>query len=251
LDPPRALDHIHPGSWINANFDIWIGAEEDNLAWKYLLRAHQKFDELASTVSEDRRRLAYEELLIAEGSDWCWWYGPEHISENRVEFDELYRQHLTNVYRNLGLTPPEELSVPILSSDVPALNQPPAHPVHPIIDGEVTSYFEWTGAGRYQPDNRSGAMHSAEPKVRDIYYGADSDNLYLRLDLDEQFQLNVLELRIDQGAISLLDHPAVHFAKKRILEIQVPFRVLGVGDGSPFHFQLQIGKERVDLAIPA
>ena len=27
--------------------------------------------------------LAYEELLIAEGSDWCWWYGPEHISENR------------------------------------------------------------------------------------------------------------------------------------------------------------------------
>ncbi len=38
LDPPRTLDHIHPGSWIDANFDVWIGAEEDNIAWEYLLR---------------------------------------------------------------------------------------------------------------------------------------------------------------------------------------------------------------------
>src|ERR1700722_20355452 len=42
LDPPHTLDHIHPGSWIDANFDIWIGAEEDNIAWEYLLRAPQK-----------------------------------------------------------------------------------------------------------------------------------------------------------------------------------------------------------------
>ena len=97
LDNPRPLDHIFPGSWINANFDVWIGAQEDNKAWEYLLRARQKYDELASSVPEDNRRLAYEELLIAEGSDWCWWYGPEHQSDNRREFDELYRQHLANV----------------------------------------------------------------------------------------------------------------------------------------------------------
>ena len=167
LDSPSTLDHIHPGSWIDANFDIWIGAEEDNIAWEYLLRARKKFDEVASSVSEERRSLAYEELLIAEGSDWCWWYGPEHISENRIEFDELYRQHLGNVYHALGLAPPEELSRPILKYDVPNLNQPPTHPIHPVIDGEVTSYFEWMGAGRYQPDNRSGAMHSGEPRIRD------------------------------------------------------------------------------------
>ena len=35
---PEPLDHIFPGSWINANFDVWIGAEEDNQAWEYLLR---------------------------------------------------------------------------------------------------------------------------------------------------------------------------------------------------------------------
>jgi alpha-amylase/alpha-mannosidase (GH57 family) len=88
LDPPQMLDYIHPGSWINANFDIWIGDEEDNLAWEYLLRARRKFDEVASGVSEQQRGLAHEELMIAEGSDWCWWYGPEHQSDNRIEFDE-------------------------------------------------------------------------------------------------------------------------------------------------------------------
>jgi alpha-amylase/alpha-mannosidase (GH57 family) len=77
LLPPEPIDHIFPGSWINSNFDVWIGAEEDNQAWTQLLRARETFDS-AMGVSEEQRRLAFEELLIAEGSDWCWWYGPEH-----------------------------------------------------------------------------------------------------------------------------------------------------------------------------
>ena len=32
----RPLQHVVPGSWINANFDIWIGAAEDNQAWELL-----------------------------------------------------------------------------------------------------------------------------------------------------------------------------------------------------------------------
>ena len=83
LMKPEPLDHIFPGSWINANFDIWIGAEEDNQAWTQLLRARSTYD-ATTGVPEDRRKMAYEELLIAEGSDWCWWYGPEHeIGEPR------------------------------------------------------------------------------------------------------------------------------------------------------------------------
>ena len=115
---PEALDHIFPGSWIDANFDVWIGAEEDNQAWTQLLRARQTFD-AAATPAGERRRMAMEELLIAEGSDWCWWYGPEHDSANREEFDQLYRSHLANVYRFLELSPPEELSHPILRVNLP------------------------------------------------------------------------------------------------------------------------------------
>jgi alpha-amylase/alpha-mannosidase (GH57 family) len=257
LDPPRTLDHIHPGSWINANFDIWIGAEEDNIAWEYLLKARRKFDEVAASVSAAQRELAYEELLIAEGSDWCWWYGPEHVSENRIEFDELYRQHLANVYRFLGLAAPEELSRPILKSGLPNLNQPPSHPIHPVIDGEVTSYFEWAGAGRFQPDNRSGSMHSGEPRIRDVYYGADDDNLYLRLDLDEGFRFNLLELRTEHKTISLLDDSSVLFAKMRIVEIRVPFSALGGASENRICFRLGIANETIppegwfDIASPA
>src|SRR4051794_22207940 len=58
LMPPEPLDRIFPGSWINANFDVWIGAEEDNKAWAQLLRARETFDS-ATTVSEEQRRLAF------------------------------------------------------------------------------------------------------------------------------------------------------------------------------------------------
>jgi len=249
LDPPRTLDHIHPGSWINADFDIWIGDEEDNLAWEYLLRARRKFDEIAASVSEEQRSLAYEELLISEGSDWCWWYGPQHISDNRIEFDELYRQHLANVYHALGVAPPEELSRPILKAGVPNLNQPPSHAIHPVIDGEVTSYFEWMGAGRYQPDNRSGAMHSAEPKIRDVYYGADNENLYLRLDFDDGFEFAGLELRTGLKSVSLLNNPSVQFAKRRIAEIRVPLEVVGVAPQNPLYLRLEyLSSSAINLA---
>ena len=44
---------------------------------------------------------AREEMLIAEGSDWFWWYGDDHSSDHDLEFDELFRRHVRNVYRAL------------------------------------------------------------------------------------------------------------------------------------------------------
>ena len=110
----QPLSGVFPGSWISANFDVWIGFDEDNRAWEYLLRARQAYEKYAGTVPAADAAMAYEELLIAEGSDWCWWYGPHHESANRVEFDQLYRDHLSNVYRLLGQAAPEELGRPIL-----------------------------------------------------------------------------------------------------------------------------------------
>ena len=130
LMAPEPLDHIFPGSWINANFDVWIGAEEDNQAWTQLLRARQTYRRRRRRPRGQTAAWRIEELLIAEGSDWCWWYGPEHDSANRVEFDQLYRSHLANVYRFLNLAPPEELSRPILRIAVPDVRMPPIRPHH-------------------------------------------------------------------------------------------------------------------------
>jgi alpha-amylase/alpha-mannosidase (GH57 family) len=224
----RPLGSIFPGSWINANFDVWIGAEEDNLAWELLLDARRAYDD-ARDVPEKMRKLAYEELLIAEGSDWCWWYGPEHSSDNRPEFDELYRDHLSNVYRALGQEPPAALSRPILRAQPGEIHEPPSNPVHATIDGEVTSYFEWLGAGRYRPDLRSGAMHGGDPGVRDMYYGCDDQNLYVRIDGDVK----------GNYSIEYENEPAaVRVAVGRIVELSAPragrrFRVTVARDGLP------------------
>lgn len=179
----RPIGHVVPGSWINANFDIWIGAEEDNCAWNLLLAARRAFDEHAPRAGESARMLAYEELLIAEGSDWCWWYGPEHSSDNRVEFDELYRDHLANVYRALGLTVPAELAKPILHQTQEGdLHESPSHPLDVTLDGEITTAFEWMGAGHFRPDPRSGAMHGGTPPARDMFYGFRDGHVFVRLD---------------------------------------------------------------------
>jgi alpha-amylase/alpha-mannosidase (GH57 family) len=251
-DEPRSLDHVFPGSWINANFDVWIGSPEDNTAWEYLLRARQTYDELAPGVSEEERRLAHQELMIAEGSDWCWWYGPEHQSENRREFDELYREHLANVYRALKLPPPDELARPILTLQVSDLHYPPTNPIRPVIDGEVTSYFEWMGAGHYRTDHQSGAMDGQHLLVHDLYYGAGDGNLYLRLDFENSAEFTKIELRTAREAISLLDNRDVEFAHRKILEIRVPFHLLGFSKDQTLRFQLALANHDLPLdLIPA
>jgi alpha-amylase/alpha-mannosidase (GH57 family) len=181
---PEPLTHIFPGSWINANFDVWIGAEEDNKSWRLLLDARRAIDS-AANVSEERKQRAREEILIAEGSDWNWWYGPEHESANAVQFDQIYREHLANVYRALGVPTPPELSSPIIKIKKEETIIPPLGPLSPTINGVVDSYFEWLGAGVYRVDQRSGSMHGKRALVREVFYGAGDSHIFLRIDFDE------------------------------------------------------------------
>jgi alpha-amylase/alpha-mannosidase (GH57 family) len=271
LMAPQPLDHIFPGSWIGANFDVWIGAEEDNQAWAQLLRARQTFD-AATTVSSEQRHMALEELLIAEGSDWCWWYGPEHESANRPEFDQLYRSHLANVYRFLGLAPPEELSRPILRMAAPEeVHVPPSGPISPVIDGEVTSYFEWIGAGAYRVDERSGSMHGKKFVIQEVHFGSDGANLFVRADFHSGYEeeLAGMEGRLTLQSISdchtthviadfangarlvaSLDPPG-EAALRRILEIRIPLAAVAVKNGGGLRFQFSLWQGGLPIdAVP-
>jgi alpha-amylase/alpha-mannosidase (GH57 family) len=198
---PGTLRHLVPGSWINANFDIWIGAEEDNRAWDFLSAARDFFVKNSRKAGLDPAKVeaARHELWIAEGSDWCWWYGPEHLTPNIAEFDRLYRTHLSNLYRLLGGSPPSELAAPIKHIKTYAVNVPPAGPITPKIDGLVTDYFEWMGAGVYSPDSRAGSMHGAAQHFEAFYYGSNDHALFLRLDLSEGFRQEHpdFEVRVD------------------------------------------------------
>jgi alpha-amylase/alpha-mannosidase (GH57 family) len=179
------LNLLVPGSWINANFNVWIGAPEDNKAWDLLSEARDYYDRNSDRVSETQRKLAWEELMVAEGSDWNWWYGPEHHSANDRDFDELYRKHLSNVYTALEGVPPEELSMPIASGYVRPSYHPQTAYVHATVDGAVSGYFEWMGAASYTSDQRSSAMHGKQFLLDAVYAGLDAGSVSGRLDFHD------------------------------------------------------------------
>jgi alpha-amylase/alpha-mannosidase (GH57 family) len=183
---PERLSSVFPGSWINANFDVWIGAPEDNLAWDHLSAARDFFSANAEQASSVQRELAFEELLIAEGSDWNWWYGPEHHSANDRDFDELYRKHLSNVYHALGAAPPDVLAQPILGSYSRSSFTPQTDYISPRLEAASPGYFDWLGAATHTADRRSSAMHGKHFLLDTGYAGIDEHNLYCRLDFMEK-----------------------------------------------------------------
>ena len=187
------LGSISPGSWISANFNVWIGAPEDNRSWDYLFQARAFYEQNAAQASEAQRKLAYEELLIAEGSDWNWWYGPEHHSANDRDFDELYRKHLSNVYQALGATPPDYLAQPISGIVARPSFTPQTAYIHPRITGDMIRYFEWMGSAIYTADHRAGAMHGKQFLLDSVHAGIDEKNVYGRLD----FKGNIPEVEFE------------------------------------------------------
>jgi alpha-amylase/alpha-mannosidase (GH57 family) len=261
--PAEKLDHIFPASWISTNFDIWIGAEEDNRAWEYLLKARETYEARKDKVREEQRELAFEELLIAEGSDWNWWYGPEHSSANRPDFDRLYREHLANVYRALELNPPEELSRPILRVDVKAHHQTPRGPIQPLIDGDVSSYFEWMGAGTYSIDQRQGAMHGQKFLIQELHYGSDGAWLFVRIDFvkgcEETLRGAELRLQFHQSEVTVPllaryesaphEPEMIQAAWGKIFEMRIAQRAIGAVQ--PVKFQVSVWKAGLPLdALP-
>jgi alpha-amylase/alpha-mannosidase (GH57 family) len=114
--PAERLDWLAAGSWANANFSIWIGHPEDHEAWKWIVRAREALMAHKGDVAEDQWDLAYEELLIAEGSDWMWWFGNDFSSESDAIFDSLFRQHIGNIFHLVGLPEPQGLENPIKKS---------------------------------------------------------------------------------------------------------------------------------------
>ncbi|MDD5543718.1 MAG: glycoside hydrolase family 57 protein [Acidobacteriia bacterium] len=180
-----ALESVWPGSWINSDFRIWIGSEEDNRAWNLLAEARETF-ELAKGSAPDadsnpKMQAAMESLWAAEGSDWCWWYGPEHSSANDARFDELFRAHLVSCYQQLDRPVPAALSEPLNRSAAKYLQVRPTGKIHPTIDGRATSYFEWLWSGRIEEAGTT--MHFGKKAVECLYYGWDEEWLYVRLDL--------------------------------------------------------------------
>ena len=136
-----------------------------------------------------------------------------------------------------------------------------------MIDGELTSYFEWIGAGCVEVPAAAGAMHQVSEHaggIAVVEFGFDLDNLFLRVDgvrpmdrlVDGDVELVVrfvrpdgvrlvvrrrggiseaaLMRRLDTGRWTPGQPPAgVRTAIGTVAELQIPFGALGLGTSDP------------------
>jgi alpha-amylase/alpha-mannosidase (GH57 family) len=187
------LQKLTPGSWINANFNIWIGHTEDNLAWDELHKARcilHDYEELVTSLDDATRNLqqsklelAREELLIAEGSDWCWWYGDDHFSVQKDKFDELFRMHLRAVYVFLDKRVPASLNDSIMVRAAQEMAKPKAakESYKPVVTGERVNPT-WAEVDEIDIRVRHGSMHKAETlALEEIRAEIMDSRFYLKL----------------------------------------------------------------------
>jgi alpha-amylase/alpha-mannosidase (GH57 family) len=264
-DASERLPSIFPGSWINGDFYIWVGHPDDHRAWGQLVDARRALESPPPGLSGQSLARAREEMFIAEGSDWFWWYGDDHSSEHDLEFDELFRRHVRNVYRALEKPIPEELWVTNITTAPPTAHiQQPTGFVHPVVDGEITNYFEWVGAGSVEQPAAAGAMHQVSDRVAGIAaveFGFSLEALYVRVDgsmpmgemlttgygltlrflepvglrvgleADGGQPVTVMYRRSAAGDWSPVHEPGLRGAAGRVAEFEIPFVLLGAKTG--------------------
>lgn len=182
------VSRLHSGSWIGGNFDIWIGDPEENAAWERVAETRAFLVRYLEShaVEPGRAAAAWEEIYAAEGSDWFWWYGPDFQTDTDMLFDELFRLHLQNVYRILGVEAPQYLEVPIRQRGRVQSHTRPTALLTPRIDGQSGGYFDWLGAGRLEARTQQTAMFQSGRMLADLYFGFDTRQLYLRLDFEAE-----------------------------------------------------------------
>jgi alpha-amylase/alpha-mannosidase (GH57 family) len=255
--PLEALPGLHSGSWIDADFHIWIGHPEKNRAWDLLARARRSLVESGATGESHPR--AWEALFAAEGSDWFWWFGDDHYTADRTLFDRIFREHLQAVYEHAGRSVPAELRQPVTGARVRADGRTPIGFVAPQIDGRRTGFYEWHEAGAITLGAGGGSMHHGGGRVRALFYGFDSARIYLRLDpiagaaAPHELSVEVLaplpiRLRVsapgEGGAtITGADGAAVAGAEAafgEVVEIALPFAALGARSGEPLEIIVHV-----------
>lgn len=284
----EGLSYLFPGSWINSNFNIWIGSEEDNTAWEILSNTRDFLVEQEKTglYPQEVIKKAWEKIYIAEGSDWNWWYGDEHSSENDVEFDQLYRQHLMEIYQLLGKDVPTVLyqTIKKVHFDRFVVTQPKNF-ITPQIDGRSSNFYEWVGAAMYDLEKvTQTAMHQVTRILDRLYVGFDAEHLYLRMDFVKrpepltEFVVAIKRPRLITVVISPLrgviekfemveetQHKTTlkpTFKIDKILEVGIAFRDLEIKAGDVLGFQVALklngqpleefpGVNLVEITVPS
>ncbi len=278
----ETLDHLAPGSWAGGDFYIWIGHTDDRKGWSELADARRVIDEAGTAVAEERREEALEHAQVAEGSDWFWWYGDDHSSDQDLEFDILFRSHVRRIYEILGRAVPDQLFVTNITEGVKHLEiVQPTGLLEASIDGRVTSESEWAKAGYPVLRRLFGTMRQVsetdELRVRSIRFGFDAANLLVRIDLAEparqalndgiEFDLAFVEphavrvsiesgrgtvtarfqRREPSGAWVTVDGSRIRVGADEVIEVAVPLKALGLAPHAPVSFFVALTRAGIEI----
>lgn len=178
------LRSIFPGSWINSNFRIWIGHQEDNAAWHFLRQAREALLDKLPELDEEKKQAAWRQIHIAEGSDWFWWYGDENVSTQELLFDSLFRDHLIHLYALLDLPVPEGLKRPI-KQPRRVLKGGGILFQAPYGMGQAQGYYPWVGAQLVSSNSGGAAMRQAKDVEADLWYGRLNKYLVFRVEFQD------------------------------------------------------------------
>ncbi|MDG3004157.1 glycoside hydrolase family 57 protein [Paludisphaera mucosa] len=279
--PTDTLQRLFAGSWISHNFAIWVGHPEDNSGWDALHETREFLVREQQSGRHDPAHLAraWEEIYIAEGSDWFWWYGDDHSCAQDALFDHLFRKHLRNVYAFLGCDPPGSLFKPISRAASPrSVNDQPRSFLNVKVDGRAT-YFEWIDGARYVCGNDRGTMTLVTRGLMHVvWFGFDAERFLVRIDTEgapaAERLAEIDRLRIGfvdpaereivvvqpclERPVGYLNHagrPSVNgstvsAATGAIFELAVPLDRLELKPGDPIRFYVELlkGESSLDRA---
>jgi hypothetical protein len=220
---PTPLERLHPGSWINSIFATWIGHHEKTRAWEVLA-------DVRAAIAESEGEPP-QSLLLAEGSDWFWWLGDDNPTALAPLYDRIFRQHLTDACSQAGIESPVDLEQPLKTATqrlrVPVSDSWPA----PVLDGRVTSYFEWSMGER--------VTGSEDGPLRRLAVWGGRDRLHILIEGSEALQpllsdnrLVVRLIAIDGTATEVTtgngepEQPDESCAVGRVAELSLPWDTL-------------------------
>lgn len=244
-DVKNEVSSLFPGSWIGANFNIWIGHEEDQKGWRIVKNLREKL--VAKGVTDKE---IWNRLYILEGSDWYWWFGREHFSVVAEIFDELFRLNAIWVYKKISEEPPSELFSPIKKL-AEVLTCQPNDKMTPIIDGKVTHFYEWHHAGHADVKRMGGTMHRFAGLFSTIYCGFDDKNLYIRFDI-ENHDISAYEYRIKfykpkEWEILLAGSTDITYKIEQIGEVIIPISLIDVNNKGIVEFIVSAQQKGVEV----
>jgi len=247
------LERIVPGSWMGVNFDNWIGKQPANTAWKILQQVRKLSEEKINSLDDTKKEKLKEYIMLAESSDWFWWYSIPADKKIKRKFDAYFRNNIRKIYEILDVKAPEFLNFPVENYDIEEFFPY----IKPSIDGKITHFYEWYNAVEIDAADLWTTFKPVEIPIKKIFYGYDDENVYIRIDTLEKQNIEI-EITFHNSVKQkfyikndLSSSLPISFVYGDIIEIKIPKKEILLEGEKTIFFNISIrDREGHEIVLP-